>query len=99
MPGEFDGLLRLYYRAGSIRRHMGEFLGRTAGRRATAVYVVASDGYRDLAGPISPHALIPYLESGCDVERSLWDTESLLAVIDLDFENFDHSAMAYVEPV
>jgi hypothetical protein len=98
MQGEFDGLLRLYYRAGSIRKRMGDFLGRAPGGRTTAVYVVASDGYSGFAGPVGPHGLRPYLERGCDVERSLWDTRSLLADIDLDFENFDHAAVAYLEP-
>jgi hypothetical protein len=99
MQGDFDGLFRLYYRAGSIRKRMAEFLGRKTSRRTTAVYVVASDGYSDLGGPIGPHRLVPYLENGYDIERSLWDTESLLADIDLDFENFDDGAVPYLEPL
>jgi hypothetical protein len=98
MRDELNSLVGLYYRTGSIRARMGEFLGRTAGRGATAAYVVASDGYSDVAGPIRPSALARYLERGCDIERSLWDTKSLVADIDVDFENFDNPAAAYLEP-
>jgi hypothetical protein len=40
-----------------------------------------------------------YLEQGQDVSRSLWDSASLIAHLDLEYVNFDFAAEAYLDPV
>jgi hypothetical protein len=87
MGGEINELLRRYYRSRSIRKRMGEFLGRHDGGNPTAAYIVANDGYSAFGLPASPRFLPRYLDNGLDVARSLWDRESLIADLDLDYEN------------
>jgi len=77
---------------------MIEFLGRPALCDATAVYLTSNNGYSDFSAPVSPPCLLECLKNGWDVERSLWDKESLIADLDLDYENFDSAAAVYLDP-
>jgi hypothetical protein len=77
---------------------MTEFLGSPGLKQATAVYLTATNGYSDFSAPVSPQCLPDYLESDWDIERSLWDKDSLIADLDLDYENFDSAAAVYVDP-
>ena len=33
-----------------------------------------------------------------EVERSLWDRDQLIVDVDLDYENFDHPEVAWLDP-
>src|ERR1019366_6446878 len=94
----FSELLRQYYRNRSVRKRMREFLGGTDGAKATATYIVGTDGRSGYSLPSPPSLLPEYLESGMDVERSLWDRDSLIVDIDLEYENFDSPVAAWLDP-
>lgn len=65
----------------------------------SAAYITGSDGSFD-AGiqPGSLQELSGYLEAGFEISRSLWDRDSLLADIDLEYHNFDNHAEAWLNP-
>jgi hypothetical protein len=98
MPAEICELLRQYYQSRWVRKRMAEFLGRTGRKSPTAVFIVGNDGYSDFDAPVSPRSLPKYLDKGWDVARSMWDRQSLIADLDLDYENFDSAEVAYLDP-
>jgi hypothetical protein len=95
---EFSGLLREYYQNWTVRERMREFLGGVDPQKATAVYIVGNDGFSDFGQPSSPACLPEYLEVGLEIDRSLWDQDSLVADIDLEYHNFDYRAAPWLDP-
>ena len=95
---ELPGLLRRVYQDSGVRKRMYEFLGGVDLRSATAVYIAGTDGYSDYHVQSPPTDLAEYLESALEVERSLWDRESLIADVDLEYHNFDYPAAPWFEP-
>jgi len=92
-------LLQGYYRSRAVRQRMYEFLGGSTGRNATAAYIVGDDGRSDFSEPSSPSRLREFLGAGLEIERSLWDRKSLIADIDLEYNNFDCPAAPWLDPV
>ncbi len=76
---------------------MGEFLGGKDCANATAQYIAATDGYADYHLLSPPAELSQFLEGGLEVDRSLWDRDSLIADIDLEYQNFDFPAAAWLD--
>ncbi len=97
-PDSFGVMLRHYYRNASVRRRMHEFLGLTRTNPATAAYIVGNNGWSGYYGPSPPSALWRYLEARMDVERSLWDFDSLIFDFDLEYHNFDSPAVPWLDP-
>jgi len=95
---ELSGLLRQYYKDSGVRKRMYEFLGGGDVKHATALYIAGTDGYSDYHVPSPPTDLIEYLEGALEVDRSLWDTQSLIADIDLEYHNFDYPAAPWRDP-
>jgi len=75
---ELSGLLRQYYKDSGVRKRMYEFLGGADLKHATALYIAGTDGYCDYLVQSPPADLIEYLEGALEVDRSLWDTRSLI---------------------
>lgn len=95
---ELSGLLRLYYKDPAVRKRMYEFLGGADLKHATALYIAGTDGYSDYHVQSLPTDLIEYLEGALEVDRSLWDTQCLIADIDLEYHNFDYPAAPWRDP-
>ncbi len=95
---ELSGLLRRYYQDSGVRKRMCEFLGGVDLKHATALYIAGTDGYSDYHVQSPPTDLIEYLEGAFEVDRSLWDTQSLIADIDLEYHNFDYAAAPWRDP-
>jgi len=95
---ELSGLLRQYYKDSGVRKRMYEFLGGADLKHATALYIAGTDGYSDYLVQSPPADLIEYLEGALEVDRSLWDTRSLIADIDLEYHNFDYPAAPWRDP-
>ena len=91
-------VLREYYRDPAIRKRIREFLGGSEYRGPSAVYLVGNDGFHEFGDPASLSSLPEYLDSGLEIERSLWDRDSLVADIDIEYENFDAPASAWQDP-
>jgi hypothetical protein len=87
--------LRDYYRHRTIRNRMREFLGASKQRDATAVYITATDGQSDYVNPAPPSSLSNYLDAGLEVDRSFWDSRSLLVDLDIEYTNFDCPTAAW----
>src|SRR5579864_3883030 len=95
---ELSGLLWDYYQNGAVRERMCEFLGGADPQTETAVYIVGNDGFSDVFQPAFVSRLHEYLRDGMEVERSLWDQKSLIVDIDLEYDNFDFPAAAWLNP-
>lgn len=91
-------LLRAYYRDAGVRARMCEFLGGTNLDNATAFFIAGTDGYSEYHLQSPPVELPEYLEGALEVDRSLWDKQSLIADIDLEYNNFDNPAAPWLDP-
>jgi hypothetical protein len=65
---------------------------------AGAVYVASSDGSSEFAKLAPPGDLPQYLDLGLEVDRSLWDRDSLIVHLDLEYHNFDNPAAPWLDP-
>jgi len=83
--------LQRYYQCQTVRERMLEFLGE-------AVFIAANDGCSEVWESTSPNHLLSYLQSGLEVDRSLWDRNSLIAHLDLEYHNFDNPAAPWLDP-
>jgi hypothetical protein len=100
-----------YYRHPAVRTRIREYCGATGATGAaaagagafTCAYVAAVEGGEPSASWESarlypPSELPRLLDAGADISRSMWDTESLLFHLDLDYLNPDHPAEAFLHP-
>jgi hypothetical protein len=92
------GEVRRYYGCSAVSERMWEFLG-GRGPEATAVFITPCDDPFG-RGPVarSPLTLNAFLRDGTEVGRSLWDRESLVAHLDVEYVNFDFPAEPYLDP-
>lgn len=104
MPSPSDPAAIEYQRLPHVARRVREYCGLLPGDRSHCVYVTGM-GVRDGAhvtwgdvDPRPPAELAELLDSGADVARSLWDTESLLVYVDIDYMNTDSPGEAFVHP-
>lgn len=95
---DFESSIQRYYQSRAVRQRMCEFLGGSNPGHATAAYIVGDDGRSNFSKPAAPSRLPDFLRAGLAVERSLWDRRFLIADIDLEYENFDSPAAAWLEP-
>ncbi len=83
----------------NIRARMTEFLGASSLAEATCVYLLgAGASPAERTGPVPPAELGSLLERGLEVRRSLWDRESLIGDLDIEYVNFDYPAEPYLFP-
>ncbi|HSJ03394.1 MAG TPA: hypothetical protein VK956_13115, partial [Verrucomicrobium sp.] len=90
---------RRYYEVPAVHDRMAEFMGGRVPDRATAVYF--APGTEEESMYRRRHRLtdLPHwLDEGAEINRSLWDRESLVAHLDIEYVNFDHPAEIYLEP-
>jgi hypothetical protein len=93
-----------YYRDPHVHARLREFCGCEGESPPSAVFVAGFDSDREpfptwLDAEVVPAgSLDSVLERGCDVSRSLWDTQSLIFLIDLDYQNLDYPAEPFTHP-
>jgi hypothetical protein len=87
-----------YYRTPAVRSRILEFLGGDTPAKATCEFITADGIDQPVRAPRSPTELFERLEEGLDICRSLWDRESLIAHLDIEYVNFDFAAEAYLDP-
>ena len=90
--------LRAYYAEPAVRRRMVEFLGGDSPANVTCQYIAADDRVMSCRQPRPSRELWDCLERNLDISRALWDRESLVAHLDVEYVNFDHPAEAYQNP-
>lgn len=89
---------RDYYKSPAVRARILEFLGSGRDGDFTCEYITA-----DGLGPPQRRAIVPgelfaRLDEGLDICRSLWDRQSLIAHLDVEYVNFDFPADPYLDP-
>ncbi len=92
--------LRAYYRDANVRRRMIEFLGGDSLDTATCRFIAGGDttmsqGHLQVR---QTRELLSCLDEGLETCRSLWDRESLVADLDVEYVNFDQPTEAWLEP-
>ncbi len=95
---DLDGELRRYYESRTVRERMEEFLAGPMPGGPSAMYITATDGRSSYTHPVAPSRLPQYLDAGVEVDRSLWDRDSLIADIDLEYQNFDDPSEPWLHP-
>jgi len=88
-----------YYASGDVRARMIEFLGGRSLGEVTCMFISGdTTSPEENFHPREPGELWECLERGYDVSRSLWDRNSLIADIDIEYVNFDFPAEPYLDP-
>ena len=88
-----------YYSNPDVRARMLEFLGGTALENISCHYLTAGDidsPHHRQPRPVTDLAIL--WESDWDISRSLWDRNSLLIHLDVEYVNFDFPIEPYLEP-
>lgn len=88
-----------HYANCAVRARITEFLGgKSNGSNPTAVCFATTDEATHLpSGPRPFGELSTSLQHNLEIFRSLWDRESLLADLNIEYVNFDCPAQPYVE--
>ena len=88
---------RAYCGNQNVRARIHEFFGDRGAEGYGAVFLAAGreDGahYRE---PLPVEELPSWLDRGAELNRSLWDRDSLIAHLDLEYVNFDDPAYAFL---
>lgn len=95
-----DTSLRAYYRDPDVRQRMLEFLGGDGVDSVTSRFIAGGNA-TTANGHLHVRRVDEFLsglDQGFELCRSLWDRESLIADLDLEYVNFDHPAEAWLEP-
>jgi hypothetical protein len=96
-----------YYSASQVPERIIEYCGGSAGKAGTCTArflvtdgnVTAGLGIPKKDDTVSCTSLPQILDRGVDVFRSLWDRESVLAIVDLDYQNADFTDEALSDPM
>ena len=87
-----------YYRDPSVQARLVDFLGGLTLHEATAQFVaVESSTAYGWYNPKPVSALNELLKDRVEIARSLWDDDSLLIDLDMEYVNFDDPLMALLE--
>lgn len=89
----------MYYDNPHIQARLLEFMGGTSPEDATARFITA-DG-ADSNVRYRPRAVCEFrqcLADNLDVARSLWDHQSVIAHLDIEYVNFDRPGLAWSDP-
>ena len=88
-----------YYSNPDVRARMLEFLGGDSLESVTCHYLTVGDtehsGHRQ---PRPANQLPAFWDRELDISRSLWDRESLIIHLDVEYVNFDFPAEPYLKP-
>ncbi len=95
-----------YYRAAQVSRRIIEYCGGSAGKAHTCTaqflvtngHVTAGLGIPEKEDTLPCSGFYTIIDRGVDVFRSLWDRESVLAILDLDYQNADLPDEALLDP-
>lgn len=92
-----------YYAHDDVRGRMVEYCGGTSSCATTAAYVVGlcpneqHPGWHG-ARLVPAAGMSEFWNRGCDMARSLWDAESLIVLLELDYQNTDYPGEPFLHP-
>ncbi len=88
-----------YYSEPAVRRRMLDFVGGTDMETTPCAYITADERSAiPRMRPRHPNQLWMCLDHGLEVKRSLWDFESLVVHLDIEYVNFEYPAEPYIDP-
>lgn len=88
-----------YYSNLDVRARLVEFLGADSVEHSTSVYVTSNgQSVPEWYNPRPVDDFWKCLDEASELGRSLWDRQSLIAHLDVEYVNFDHPAEAFIEP-
>lgn len=93
-----------YYQHPDVQARMLEDLGGTAEGAASAAYLSGlgpDDGpfpHWEAGTIVLPQDIARLWAAGADIARALWDHTSLILLIDIDYQNIDEPAEAFLRP-
>jgi hypothetical protein len=88
-----------YYANPRIRARMTEFLGGETPDTVTCRFLTAGDSHEsNLHNPYPPRELESLWQACREINRSLWDSRSLIVHLDVEYVNFDHPITPYLNP-
>ncbi len=91
--------MKAYYSIPAVRARMLEYLGGDELRNVTCHYLTAGDADRTNHRQPRPVTDLPSCwEKAMDISRSLWDRDSLILHLDIEYVNFDFPIEPYLEP-
>jgi hypothetical protein len=91
--------IQTFYARPHVRRRIAEYLGAENGHPATCVYLAQPDGGWPRMDTVSPPDRLPaLLRNNLDLARSLWDRQSLIAHLDIEYVNFEFQREPYLDP-
>ena len=86
-----------YYADPAIRRRIADYFGGELSAHGTAVYVAPGTEWESLHRQRRPlEECQSWLNQGAELNRSLWDRESLITHLDIEYVNFDHPGHPYL---
>jgi hypothetical protein len=89
-----------YYQCPAIRRRIAEFLASDHHDTVSAVFITPCDVVHEIGTDFRlPNELEYFYERSYDINRSLWDSSSLIAHLDIEYVNFDFPAEPYLDPI
>lgn len=88
---------RAYCHQESVHARIVEFFGKAVNDECPAVFLAVGteDGSRHRE-PLPVEELSSWLNRGAEVNRSLWDRDSLLCHLDFEYVNFDDAAYPFL---
>jgi hypothetical protein len=91
--------LRSFYTNPHVRDRIAEYLGAEKGSTASCIYLAQPDrGWPKLESVHHPEEMERLLADELDLSRSLWDSKSLIAHLDVEYVNFDIPHEPYLNP-
>lgn len=88
----------LYHQDRHVCARVAEFLGGDCPDNLTSHFITANDHLGANSRRRSPAELFHCMEQGMEICRSLWDRDSLLAHLDVEYVNFDFPGEVYLNP-
>lgn len=87
-----------HYQNPAVRRRILEFLGGDRPENLTSRFITADDVTEVQRRPRPTTELGACMDRGMEICRSLWDRDSLVAHLDIEYVNFDFPGEAYRRP-
>jgi hypothetical protein len=87
-----------YYRDSQVRERILEFLGGDRIENLSSRFITADDINEARRLPRPVEDLVPCMDQGMEICRSLWDRDFLVAHLDIEYVNFDFPGEAYLHP-
>lgn len=91
--------VRKFYEQPPVRERIMEFCGGGAGKPLSTYFLVPGNSRISMEhSPSPPDCLAEHWDKGYEINRSLWDRESLLLHLDVEYVNHDYPGEPYLDP-